>query len=190
MLGASTTKPAPQKRSSIFTYRQVNPSPDPPGSVINSIPNKDHLINATLGNSLSDDLHNNYMPGLLSLIDYLDRPILVHLRDRRTIIGCLSSIDTYGNILLSNTVERVYAMDFHADIPRGIYLVRGENVALAGEVDLSYEDQDKAKPLQQVLAWQEAERLAREEKKRRIRHMSYEAGILSLDDTLEDEFYQ
>ena len=81
-------------------------------------------------------------------------------------------------------------MDFHADIPRGIYLVRGENVALAGEVDLSSEDPDKAKPLKQVLAWQEAERLAREEKKRRIRHMSYEAGILSLDDTLEDEFYQ
>ena len=173
-----------------FSYTAVNTTPDPPGSVINSIPNKDYLINATLGNMLSDELKDNYMPGLLSLIDSIDRPILVHLRDRRTIIGCLTSIDTYGNMLLCNTVERVYAMDFHADIPRGIYLVRGENVALAGEVDLSSEDPDKSRPLQQVLSWQEAEKLAREEKKRRVRHMSYEAGVLSLDDTLEDEFYQ
>ena len=81
-------------------------------------------------------------------------------------------------------------MDFHADIPRGIYLVRGENVAIAGEVDLSDEDPEKARPLKQVLAYQEAEKLGREEKKRRIRHMSYEAGVLSLDDTLEDDFYQ
>ena len=189
MLGAAPKCPLKTKGTP-FSYSPINTSPQPPGTVINSIPNKDFLINATLGNMLSDDLHDNYMPGLLSLIDSIDRPILVHLRDRRTIIGCLSSIDTYGNILLSNTVERVYAMDFHADIPRGIYLVRGENVAIAGEVDLSDEDPEKARPLKQVLAYQEAEKLGREEKKRRIRHMSYEAGVLSLDDTLEDDFYQ
>ena len=173
-----------------FGVNHVTSTPGPPGSSINSINNKEHLINATLSNIYSDNLHDNYFPGIASLIDSLDRPLLVHLRDRRTIIGCLSSIDSYGNLLLSDTVERVYAMDFHADIPRGLYIVRGENVALAGEIELESEDTDKVRPLQQILAWQEAERLGREERKRRIRHMSYEAGILQLDDSLEDDFYQ
>lgn len=123
-------------------------------------------------------------------MESLDRPVLVHLRDRRTIIGCLSSIDSYGNLLLSDTVERLYAMDLHADIPRGVYIVRGENVALAGEVALEEISETRSAPLGQVLAWQESERLAREERKRRVRHMSYEARVLQLDDTLEDEFYQ
>ena len=168
----------------------VMSTPEPPGTAINSICNKEHLINATLSNAYADDLHDNYIPGIATLIDSLDRPILVHLRDRKTIIGCLSSIDSYGNLLLSDTVERVYAMDFHSDIPRGLYIVRGENVALAGEIELDSEDKSKVRPLQQILAWQEAERLGREERKRRVRHMSYEAGVLQLDDTLEDDFYQ
>jgi hypothetical protein len=36
--------------------------------------------------------------------------------------------------VLQDTVERIYAGKVYADVPRGIFLVRGENVLLLGEV--------------------------------------------------------
>lgn len=39
-----------------------------------------------------------------------------------------------ANLVLQDTIERIYAGGFYADIPRGIFLVRGENVLLLGEV--------------------------------------------------------
>ncbi|KAL2377967.1 hypothetical protein RJ035_007582 [Blastomyces gilchristii] len=45
-----------------------------------------------------------------------------------------------ANLVLQGTVERLYAGNLFADIQRGIYLIRGENVLLLGEVDLDKED--------------------------------------------------
>jgi small nuclear ribonucleoprotein (snRNP)-like protein len=39
-----------------------------------------------------------------------------------------------ANLVLQGTVERLYAGNLYADIPRGIFLVRGENVLLLGEI--------------------------------------------------------
>lgn len=39
-----------------------------------------------------------------------------------------------ANLLLQDTVERIHVGRQYGDIPRGIYLVRGENVALCGEI--------------------------------------------------------
>ena len=39
-----------------------------------------------------------------------------------------------ANLLLQDTVERIHVGKQFGDIPRGIYLVRGENVALCGEI--------------------------------------------------------
>lgn len=39
-----------------------------------------------------------------------------------------------ANLVLQDTIERIYAGNLFADIPRGIYLVRGENVLLLGEI--------------------------------------------------------
>jgi hypothetical protein len=39
-----------------------------------------------------------------------------------------------GNLLLQGTIERIHIGNEYGDIPRGIYLVRGENVALCGEI--------------------------------------------------------
>lgn len=36
--------------------------------------------------------------------------------------------------MLQDTVERVFAKDLYADIPKGTFLIRGENVLLLGEV--------------------------------------------------------
>ncbi|KAM5470353.1 hypothetical protein MferCBS49748_002526 [Microsporum ferrugineum] len=47
---------------------------------------------------------------------------------------------TDTNIVLQDTVERLYAENLYADIPRGVYLIRGENVLLLGEIDLDKDD--------------------------------------------------
>lgn len=39
-----------------------------------------------------------------------------------------------GNLVLQDTVERLYVANLYADISRGIFLVRGENVSLLGEI--------------------------------------------------------
>jgi U6 snRNA-associated Sm-like protein LSm1 len=39
-----------------------------------------------------------------------------------------------GNLVLQDTIERIYAQNIFADVPRGIFLVRGENVLLLGEI--------------------------------------------------------
>ena len=39
-----------------------------------------------------------------------------------------------ANLVLQDTVERIFVKDLYADISRGIFLVRGENVLLLGEI--------------------------------------------------------
>jgi U6 snRNA-associated Sm-like protein LSm1 len=35
---------------------------------------------------------------------------------------------------LQDTIERIYVGNCYGDIPRGIFLIRGENVVLLGEI--------------------------------------------------------
>lgn len=39
-----------------------------------------------------------------------------------------------ANLLLQDTIERIHVGGKYGDIPRGIFLVRGENMVLAGEI--------------------------------------------------------
>lgn len=39
-----------------------------------------------------------------------------------------------ANLVLQDTVERIFVQDLYADVQRGIFLVRGENVLLLGEI--------------------------------------------------------
>lgn len=41
-----------------------------------------------------------------------------------------------ANLVLQDTVERIFVQEYYADIPRGVFLVRGENVLLLGEIVL------------------------------------------------------
>lgn len=74
------------------------------------------------------------------------------LRDGRKLIGVLRSWDQFGtikplgqrsmvpltrpkaNLVLQDTYERTFVEDMYSDVSRGIYLVRGENVLLLGEI--------------------------------------------------------
>lgn len=75
------------------------------------------------------------LPGAASLYEQLDKLVLVCLRDGRNFFGWLRSFDQYANLILDNTVERLSLGDRYADVPVGIFIIRGENVMLLGEVD-------------------------------------------------------
>ncbi|RFU26040.1 hypothetical protein B7463_g10296, partial [Scytalidium lignicola] len=80
------------------------------------------------------------------LLDMTDKKLMVSLRDGRKLIGVLRSWDQFANIVLQSTVERKFfaptgnSPGLYADIPHGIFLVRGENVLLLGEIDLDKDD--------------------------------------------------
>ncbi|KAK9815116.1 hypothetical protein WJX73_008004 [Symbiochloris irregularis] len=70
-----------------------------------------------------------------ALVEELDKRLLVQLRDGRKIVGILRSFDQFANLVLEAAVERVVVGHQFADTPLGLYVVRGENVVLLGEID-------------------------------------------------------
>jgi len=82
-----------------------------------------------------NDLADVFFGGVTSLAEHLDRNIMLVLRDGRVLIGTLSSYDQYGSIVLSNSKERLVAKNKFADVDMGLYMIRGENIMLLGEVD-------------------------------------------------------
>ncbi|KAI0843464.1 Sm-like ribonucleoprotein [Hypoxylon sp. FL0890] len=84
------------------------------------------------------------------LLDLTDKKLLVWLRDGRKLTGVLRSWDQFANLVLQSTVERIFATTseptepqprgLYADQSHGIFLVRGENVLLLGEIDLDKDD--------------------------------------------------
>ncbi|XP_075493784.1 sm-like protein LSM1B [Primulina tabacum] len=75
-----------------------------------------------------------------SLASYLDKKILVLLRDGRKLLGTLRSFDQFANAVLEGSCERVIVGDLYCDIPLGLYVIRGENVVLIGEMDMDIEE--------------------------------------------------
>ncbi|KAI1494461.1 hypothetical protein F5X96DRAFT_617025 [Biscogniauxia mediterranea] len=88
------------------------------------------------------------------LLDLTDKKLLLCLRDGRKLTGILRSWDQFANLVLQSTVERIYATTsephdpqpkgLYADKLHGIFLVRGENVLLLGEIDLDKDDDTPA----------------------------------------------
>ncbi|CAA3008761.1 sm LSM1B [Olea europaea subsp. europaea] len=69
-----------------------------------------------------------------SLASYLDKKLLVLLRDGRKLLGTLRSFDQFANAVLEGACERVIVGDLYCDILLGLYVIRGENVVLIGEL--------------------------------------------------------
>ncbi|KAK4132985.1 Sm-like ribonucleoprotein [Trichocladium antarcticum] len=83
------------------------------------------------------------------LLDLTDKKLMVALRDGRKLLGILRSWDQFANLVLQSTKERIFVAPgtalnqprgLYADIDRGMFLVRGENVLLLGEIDLDKDD--------------------------------------------------
>jgi len=106
------------------------------------------------------------------LLDLTDKKLMVVLRDGRKFVGVLRSWDQFANLVLQDTVERIFSQQFYADIRSGVQIIRGENVTLLGELDLDQDDNipepyreasvDKVRELQK----QEAERKRKKDKSR------------------------
>ena len=72
---------------------------------------------------------------------------MLQLRDRRILIGTMRSFDQFANIVLENARERIIVGKQFGERPIGLYIVRGENVVLFGELK---EDDYVTKTLQRV----------------------------------------
>ncbi|RZC89983.1 hypothetical protein C5167_029049 [Papaver somniferum] len=55
-------------------------------------------------------------------------------------MGILRSFDQFANAVLEGACERVIVGDLYCDLPLGLYVIRGENVVLIGELDLEREE--------------------------------------------------
>ncbi|KAH9140080.1 hypothetical protein AeRB84_015687 [Aphanomyces euteiches] len=91
----------------------------------------------------------NAFPGVTSLVEQLDKQMLVVLRDGRHLVGCchddltLLHAACLANIVLEETCERHVVGNTYCDIPLGLYIIRGENIVLMGELDQAKEAADE-----------------------------------------------
>ncbi|XP_034196069.2 U6 snRNA-associated Sm-like protein LSm1 isoform X2 [Osmia lignaria lignaria] len=133
----------------------------------------------------------NILPGTASLLEELDKKLMVLLRDGRTLIGYLRSVDQFANIVLHRTIERIHVGKEYGDIPRGIFIVRGENVVLLGEID---RDKEKDLPLTEVsvddiLDAQRREQELKQDQKRLINKALKERALSYIPDMGHDDMF-
>lgn len=133
----------------------------------------------------------NILPGTASLLEELDKKLMVLLRDGRTLIGYLRSVDQFANIVLHRTIERIHVGKEYGDIPRGIFIVRGENVVLLGEID---KEKEKDLPLTEVsvddiLDAQRREQELKQDQKRLINKALKERGLSYIPDMGHDDMF-
>ena len=53
------------------------------------------------------DSLNGYLPGVASVVELLDKRLLLILQDGRHLIGTLRTFDQHLNLVLESTMERV-----------------------------------------------------------------------------------
>ena len=60
--------------------------------------------------------------------------LLIVLRDGKKIVGTMRSFDQFSNIVLENAFERVIVGSKFGDVPLGLYVIRGDNMVLLGQM--------------------------------------------------------
>ncbi|XP_049872630.1 U6 snRNA-associated Sm-like protein LSm1 [Pectinophora gossypiella] len=133
----------------------------------------------------------NPLAGTAHLLDELDKKLMVLLRDGRTLIGYLRCVDQFANLVLHKTIERIHVGKEYGDIPRGIFIVRGENVVLLGEID---KDKEESLPLTEVsvddiLDAQRREQDAKIEQQKLLSKALKERGLNLLADLGHDDMF-
>ncbi|XP_015597198.1 U6 snRNA-associated Sm-like protein LSm1 isoform X1 [Cephus cinctus] len=133
----------------------------------------------------------NVVPGTASLLEELDKKLMVLLRDGRTLIGYLRSVDQFANLVLHRTIERIHVGKEYGDIPRGVFIVRGENVVLLGEID---REKEKDLPLSEVsvddiLDAQRREQELKQDQERLMSKALKERGLSYIPDLGHDDMF-
>jgi small nuclear ribonucleoprotein (snRNP)-like protein len=80
-------------------------------------------------------LDPSQFPGQISLIFELDTEVCLITEDGETIIGELSSYDSFGNVVLRRARGRNYSQGGYMDLPYGHCYFRAERIMLIGQVD-------------------------------------------------------
>eukprot|EP00055_Hartaetosiga_balthica_P001972 m.2461 g.2461 ORF g.2461 m.2461 type:complete len:96 (+) comp1793_c0_seq1:65-352(+) len=80
----------------------------------------------TLSSSAATEYH---------LLNEVDKCHVCVLQDGRKLIGFLRTVDQFGNMAFQDAVERIYVDDCYGDLYQGLVVVRGENIAMLGEID-------------------------------------------------------
>ena len=127
-----------------------------------------------------------FLPGSASLVEQLDRRMMVVLRDGRHLIGYLRSFDQFSNMVMEDVCERRILQtkdangklcSYYADVRLGLYMVRGDSMVLLGEVDEEVDSDDEGEPtadkpkgddnnLMKKVTLEEFEKLSEEKKER------------------------
>ena len=131
-----------------------------------------------------------FLPGAASMVEQLDRKLLVILRDGRHLVGILRTFDQYSNMVLQDTSERrilvvtkqqdgggdgavqqqpqsTNTICYQTDIELGLFIVRGDNVVLFGEVDDNEELENNNDGLVRFVSLDEFQQLEEEEEQRK-----------------------
>uniref|UniRef100_A0A1B6MSM3 U6 snRNA-associated Sm-like protein LSm1 n=1 Tax=Graphocephala atropunctata TaxID=36148 RepID=A0A1B6MSM3_9HEMI len=132
-----------------------------------------------------------FPPGTATLLDELDKKLMVLLRDGRTLIGYLRSVDQFANLVLHRTIERIHVGNEFGDIPRGVFIVRGENVVLLGEID---DEKEFSLPLKEVsvdeiLDAQRREQEAKQEHDKVLAKALKDRGLKLIPDLSHDDMF-
>lgn len=75
------------------------------------------------------------------LKDLVDSTVSIVTNDGRHIVGTLTGFDKVQNTILTDSFERIYSKEAPAEmVPLGLYVVRGDSIAVIGEVDAAMDD--------------------------------------------------
>ncbi|XP_076177859.1 U6 snRNA-associated Sm-like protein LSm1 isoform X2 [Ptiloglossa arizonensis] len=121
----------------------------------------------------------NILPGTASLLEELDKKLMVLLRDGRTLIGYLRSVDQFANIVLHRTIERIHVGKEYGDIPRGIFIDREKERDLP-LTEVSVDD---------ILDAQRREQELKQDQKRLINKALKERGLSYIPDMGHDDMF-
>eukprot|EP00741_Cyanophora_paradoxa_P012626 tig00020614_g12199.t1 len=116
--------------------------------------------------------------GTASLVGELDKKLLVFLRDGRKLVGILRSFDQFANLVLEECHERIIVGLDYGDVPLGVYLIRGENVVLMGEID---PERDPPGPPLRRVSVKEIKQLQKDEMELRKNHKALRNQLQKLD---------
>ncbi|XP_045611289.1 U6 snRNA-associated Sm-like protein LSm1 isoform X1 [Procambarus clarkii] len=131
------------------------------------------------------------VPGAAQLFDELDKKLMVYLRDGRTLIGYLRSVDQFANLVLHRTIERIHVGTRYGDIDRGVFVIRGENVVLLGEIDDTKEEAATLEKvsIEEILEAQRVEQERRQEQEQLRARFMKERGLQYTAEIGPDDMY-
>ena len=109
------------------------------------------------------------LTGTASIAEDIDKKMLVVLRDGRKIVGTLRTFDQFSNVVLEHALERIIVGRCFADVPLGLYVVRGENIVLLGQVDDAKEQYTTEELLTRVEVEDILEAKKEEEEQKRLK---------------------